>query len=159
MVYREHGMWEILEVLRRAHRGEKLKAISRSTGRSRNTVKRFLAAAEELGWRSDSIEPDERLAAGVLAKLRPGPRIDSPGETEQLLLQHRETLRAWLQGDTEDHRPLTLTKCHDLLSRRGVKVTYSSLDSGERLQSQNFSVLFSRMTGDLPQFQVSGFAS
>ena len=111
MVYREHGMWEILEVLRRAHRGEKLKAISRSTGRSRNTVKRFLAAAEELGWRSDSVEPDERLAAGVLAKLRPGPRIDSPGETEQLLLQHRETLRAWLQGDTEDRHPLTLTKC------------------------------------------------
>ena len=120
MVYREHGMWEILEVLRRAHRGEKLKAISRSTGRSSNTVKRYLAAAEELGWRFDSVEPDEGLAARVLAKLRPGPRIDSPGETEQLLLllQHRETLRAWLQGDTEDRHPLTLTKCHDLLSRR-----------------------------------------
>ena len=127
MVYREHGMWEILEVLRRAHRGEKLKAISRSTGRSRNTVKRYLAAAEELGWRSGSVEPDERLAARVVAKLRPGPRNDSPGETEQLLLQHNDTLQAWLQGDTEDRHPLTLAKCHDLLSRRGVEVTYTSL--------------------------------
>ena len=127
MAYREHGMWEILEVLRRAHRGEKLKAISRSTGRSRNTVKRYLAVAGELGWRSGSVEPDEGLAAGVLAKLRPGPRIDSPGETEQQLLQHSDTLRAWLQGDTEDRHPLTLTKCHDLLNRRGVEVSYTSL--------------------------------
>ena len=67
MVYREHGMWEVLEVLRRAHRGEKVKAIVRSTGRSRNTVKRYLFAAGELDWRPGEGEPDENL--GVLSAI------------------------------------------------------------------------------------------
>jgi transposase len=125
MTYREHGMWEVLEVLRRAHRGEKRKAIARTTGRSRNTVKRYLAVAARLGWEPGEREPDEGLAAGVLARLRPGPRDRSPGEGERRLLPHQEKLAAWLSR--EGDRPLTLTKCHDLLSRQGVEVAYSAL--------------------------------
>ena len=34
MVYKEHGMWEVLDVLKRVHRGEKRRAITRATGRS-----------------------------------------------------------------------------------------------------------------------------
>lgn len=127
MAYKEHGMWEILEVLRRVHRGEKLRAIARTTGRTRKTIRRYLEAAKARGWRPGDGEPDEALAAGVLALLRPGPRDRSPSDAERRLLPHQETLGAWLSGKAGDHRPLTLAKCRDLLGRRGVEVTYSAL--------------------------------
>ena len=92
MVYKEHGMWEVLEVLRRAHRGEGFKSISRSTSRSRNAVRRYLRTARGLGWAPGAVEPDERLAALVLSKLRPGSRDASPGQSEALLLPHRAML-------------------------------------------------------------------
>ena len=96
-------------------------------GRSRKTVQRYLTAAAALGWQPGQREPDEPLAAQILAQLRPGVRDRAPSEAEQRLLPHRETLRGWLSGETTEGRPLTLTKCHDLLTRRGVTVTYSSL--------------------------------
>ena len=120
-------MWEVLEVLRRAHRGEKLKAISRSTGRSRNTIKRYLAAAAALDWRPGGQEPDEPLAAAVLVRLRPGPSEVPPGESEQRLQPHREQIGQWLRGETDDRHALQLTKVHELLGRRGVQVSYSGL--------------------------------
>ena len=49
MAYREIGIWEILEVLRRVHRGERQRAIVRVTGHSRSTIRRYVAAARELG--------------------------------------------------------------------------------------------------------------
>ena len=127
MVYMEHGMWEVLEVLRGAHRGEKLKAISRSTGRSRNTVRRYLAEARKLDWEPGRVEPDESLAASVWARVRPGPAQTDPSETARLLQPQRGQIQRWLNGDTDEGRPLKLTKVHDLLERSGVGVTYSSL--------------------------------
>jgi hypothetical protein len=40
MAYREIGMWEIHEVLRRVARGEPQRAIQRATGHSRSTIRR-----------------------------------------------------------------------------------------------------------------------
>ena len=45
MAYREIGMWEILDVLRRVARGERQRAISRVTGHSRSTIRRWLKVA------------------------------------------------------------------------------------------------------------------
>lgn len=39
MAYLEHGVWEVLEVLRRAHRGEARRAIARSTPAGREAYK------------------------------------------------------------------------------------------------------------------------
>ena len=79
MVYREHGMWEVLEVLRRAHRGERQRAIERTTGRARKTIRRYLKVAAKLGWRpGEEEEPDEQLAARVQVRLRPGPSESGP---------------------------------------------------------------------------------
>lgn len=127
MVYKEHGMWEVLEVLRRAHRGEGLKSISRSTSRSRHAVRRYLRTARGLGWTPGTVEPDERLAALVLSKLRPGSREASPGQSEALLLPHRAKIWTWLETSPDDRRSLTLTKIHDLLDRQGVKVSYIAM--------------------------------
>jgi transposase len=127
MAYREHGMWEVLEVLRRAHRGERQRAISRTTGRSRKTIRRYLKIATKLGWRPGEEEPDESLAARVQARLRPGPAEIGCSEPGRLLEPQRDQIRQWLSGEVDDGRPLKLTKVHELLERRGVDVTYSSL--------------------------------
>ena len=127
MAYKEHGMWEVLDVLKRVHRGEKRRSISRSTGRSRKTVKRYEETAEELGWVAGLHEPDEALASEVMAALRPGPRGLSPGEAERLLMEHKERIDDWLHPEPLGKRGLRLTKVQTLLSRSGVRVSYSSL--------------------------------
>jgi len=90
MSYREHGMWEVLEVLRRHGRGEKTATIARGTGHSRFTVRRYVRLAKANGWTPAQGEPTESLAAAVLKQLRPGPR-EPPADTpsvEQHLLPH-----------------------------------------------------------------------
>jgi hypothetical protein len=86
-----------------------------------------VAAAEELGWVAGVYEPDEDLAAEVLAAVRPGRSDDTPGEIEALLLQHKEKIRSWVKPEPPHRRGLKLTKVHELLERRGVKVSYSGL--------------------------------
>jgi transposase len=126
MVYREHGMWEVLEVLRRLWRGESQVRIAAATGLSRKTVRHYLRRAVALGWKPGGQEPDEVLAVRVLEHGRPGPKDPGPGGSEGILLAHREQIRQWLSpsGST---RGLKLTKVHRLLERRGIAVPYSSL--------------------------------
>jgi hypothetical protein len=126
MPYVEHGMWEVLEVLRRWHRGESQKAIQAATRRARKTVRRYIRTAEKLGWNSKEQPPDEALASRVLEKLAPGSKEGGAGETERLLLPHLPRIQDWLAVE-ESRRGLTLTKVHRLLDRQGVVVPYSSL--------------------------------
>lgn len=126
MAYREHGMWEILDVLTRIHRGEGPRRVARSTGRSRKTIGRYVALAEELGWVAKLHEPDEELAAAVVAKLRPGPKVVVAG-SEQLLLPHKAEIKRLLAPHDGYKRGLRLTKVHSILKRRKVQVSYSAL--------------------------------
>jgi len=66
MVYREHGMWEIREVLRRLSRGESQVHVAAATGLGRKTIRRYLREAQDLGWRLGGAEPDEAFVARVL---------------------------------------------------------------------------------------------
>lgn len=45
MAYRELGMWEVQDVLRRVQRGETKSGIERATGRSRKTIHRYVKTA------------------------------------------------------------------------------------------------------------------
>jgi hypothetical protein len=119
-------MWEILEVLRRLHRGESQVVIEAATGRDRKTIRSYLRVAREIGWQPGGAEPDEALAVRLLEKLRPGPRNLEPGEMEHLLLPRQEQIRQWISG-TEIDRGLTLTKIQRLLRGQGIDVHYSSL--------------------------------
>jgi transposase len=125
MGYRELGMWEVLDVLRRVHRGEAKSAIERVTGRTRKTIRRYLKAAAKLGWEPGRREPDEALATQVAQRLRPGP-AEATGGLETLLDPHREQLREWLSPRSGE-RGLRLSKAHALLARQGIAVPYSSL--------------------------------
>jgi transposase len=126
MAYREIGMWEILEVLRRVARGERQRAISRVTGHSRTTIRRWLRVARRAGWQPKSGEPDEALAREVATRVRPVRDTVSPGESQAQLAPLREQIRAWLTPEDE-RRGLRLTKVQQLLTRQGVDVPYSSL--------------------------------
>jgi transposase len=128
MAYREVGMWEILDVLRRIGRGEKRSVVARATGFRRKTVRRYVAVAVKLGWNPGLEEPTEELAVGVFQKLRPVPDGGRLGEVERLLLPHRARITAWLARDEiSGKRGLRLTKVHQLLAREGIDVAYSSL--------------------------------
>jgi transposase len=82
MAYREIAMWEILEVLRRVHRGERQRAIQRVTGHSRTTIRRWVGCASELGWVAPLQAPDEALARRVAEQMKPLPASRAPGESE-----------------------------------------------------------------------------
>jgi len=128
MGYREYGMWEILEVLRRHQRGESKRRIAAATGHTRVTVRRYVATAQQLGWKVDH-EPSEELARDVVARLQPGPRA-SPSEiitSEQKLVVHVEQIRRWLHPP-EEKRGLRLTRIRTLLKQQhAVDVSYSGL--------------------------------
>ena len=127
MAYREVGMWEILEVLRRVYRGESQVTIARATGHTRKTIRRYTRTARKRGWTPDgSQEPDEALAQAVAQRLRPVPVAPEPGESEAQLRPHRARIEAWLRPD-DGGRGLRLTKVHALLEREGIRVPYSSL--------------------------------
>jgi transposase len=126
MAYREIAMWEILEVLRRVHRGEQQRAIHRVTGHSRSTIRRWVATATELGWAAAVQVPDEALARRVAQRLRPVPETPEAGESQARLWPHQTRIRAWLQPE-DGSRGLRLSKVHQLLQRQGVDVPYSSL--------------------------------
>jgi len=127
MAYKEHGMWEVLEVLKRLHAGEGIRPTARQTGRDRNTVKRYRDAAEEVGWVAGLHEPDEELAQDVIVTLRPGPKGAEQTPTEMALAPHRSRIEGWLKPDDFYKKGLQLTKVHQLLLREGAVVSYSAL--------------------------------
>jgi len=58
MAYREVDMWEILEVLRRLHRGEPSAAIERATSRTRKTIRRYKrSGGGRRDWNAVSVLP------------------------------------------------------------------------------------------------------
>ncbi len=127
MAYREVGMWEILEVLRRVHRGEPYAAIQRATGHTRKTVRRYVRTARATGWDAATTVPDETLAATVGQRLKPVRKVPATGEAEARLVPHREQIRQWLAPPPDGGRGLRLAKVHTLLGRQGITVPYSSL--------------------------------
>jgi len=126
MAYREIGMWEILEVLRRVTRGERQRAIHRVTGHSRSSIRLWMRAARRLGWEPGGGEPDEALARAVAQRLRPVREEPGLGESEARLGPQRERIEVWLRPE-DGGRGLQLAKVHALLVREGVRVPYSSL--------------------------------
>lgn len=122
MPYREVRVVDCVEVLRRWLAGDKIRSISRSTGLDRKTVRRFVKVAQKLELKPGIPWPEEKTVAAFVSNAkRPRPPTP-PGETEALLLSHRDQIRHWLEKDD-----LLLTKVHELLARDGILVPYQSL--------------------------------
>jgi transposase len=122
MAYREVRMMDIDQVIRRWLAGEKIRAIARATGSDRNTVRRIVRLAGEVGIRQETPWPDEEKLQALRQRMgRPGAAV-AAGEAEQRLKPRTEQIRTWLD---KDH--LILTKVHELLGREGLVVSYSAL--------------------------------
>lgn len=121
MAYREVRTMDIEQVVRRWSAGEKIRALSRSTGMARNTVKNIIKLAVAAGLRVGDGWPEEAQLQTIRNGMnRPG--APDRGETESLLSAHKDQIEHWLKKDR-----LLLTKVHELLTRDGVQVSYSTL--------------------------------
>ncbi len=122
MAYPEVGRMDIDHVIRRWVAGEKIRAIARSTGLDRNTVRRIVRLAAEAGVQRETPWPDEGKLQAIRQRTgRPGAAV-ATSEAEQRLKPRTDQIRAWLEKDR-----LLLTKVHELLGREGLVVSYSAL--------------------------------
>ena len=117
MAFREVSVVQVKEALRRWLRGEGERPIAHGVGIDRKTVRRYIAAAIELGVERSGGEEQlsDELIGQVLERVRPH-RPDGHGAAWRVLLAEEEHIKDWLKGD------LTVTKIGILLARRGVVV-------------------------------------
>ena len=87
MAFREVRVFEVREVLRLWLRGEGMRAIERLAGVDRKTVRRYVAAAVELGLVRDGGEEQlsDVFVGAVVEAVRPH-RVDGRGEAWRLLV-------------------------------------------------------------------------
>jgi transposase len=124
MGFREVPVFEVKEVLRLWLRGEALRSIERLSRVDRKTVRRYVAAAVEVGVDRDGGEGQlsDEVLAGVIERVRPH-RSSGHGESWRTLEVHVEQIRAWL-----DDEGLSVVKVHTLLARQGVDVPKRTLE-------------------------------
>jgi transposase len=110
---------QVIEVIRRWQAGDSQRGIARATGLSRNTVEKYIGAAQEAGIRRDGEPPgDETLRQ--LARLN-DVRAAVAAPQAETLRQHHERIADWLAQD------LQLSRIHELLAAGGVGASYSTL--------------------------------
>jgi transposase len=122
MAYREVTMLEIKEVLWRWLVGGSKKTIARQLGVARNTVRRYIEAAEAQGLAAGQDAEaltDERLAA-ILVQLHGEARRER-GESWETCAARKSFIETKLADGVR------LTKVHRLLKRGGVVVPYITL--------------------------------
>jgi transposase len=120
---------EIQEVVRRWQAGDGQRAIARASGVARETVKRYVRVAREVGLCAHGPPPTAAQLARLLQVGRPAPAARSggvaarPAPQRARLEPYRAQIAAWL---TEER--LLLTRVQELLAARGVAVSYSTLE-------------------------------
>jgi len=117
-MFRELTMMEVREVLRRFGAGQTRRCIARETGLGRNTVSRYVDAAEAQGFAEG--EPSDELVASVTRAVQSRP-LPPPSEPRIALSEQRAHIEKWL-GEG-----LKWTKAHTLLKRSGVETSYATL--------------------------------
>jgi hypothetical protein len=123
MALREVWVFQVREVLRLWMRGEGVGSTERLAGVDRKTVRRYVAAAVELGLVRDGGEGQlsDEFVGSVVEAVRPH-RVDGRGEAWRLLVANHKLVEDWLKKDE-----LTVVKVHDLLCRRGILVPQRTL--------------------------------
>lgn len=115
-------MMDIDQVIRRWLASERIRAIARSTGIDRNTVRKLIRFGQQVGLKPGDAWPDEAKLEQIRERVgRPGAAREQ-GPIEQALLQRQQQIHTWLKEDR-----LILTKVHELLGREGLAVPYPTL--------------------------------
>src|SRR5262245_59356293 len=121
MAYREFGMVEVREILRRWLAGAGIRAIARGAGVDRKTIAAYVEAAVAVGVQRGGAPPTEEQIAAVATARRPGrpTNASSPSPEFEILRPHEPTVRQWLAEG------LWLIKIYRRLRAAGVHVSYS----------------------------------
>lgn len=121
MAFKEVSRVEVIEILRRWQTGVGVRALARGTGLSRNTIRKYIEAAERCGLTRDGPSPTETQLTELVRLNVAGPRR-VVRSTEEVLEPWATSIRDWLHRDR-----LTLTRVHELLKEQRCAVSYMSL--------------------------------
>ena len=124
MAYTEVTRVEIVEVIRQWQAGRKIREMVRSTGIARNTVRKYLLAAQSCGVTRDGPPPDEAQIIALVQLGRAGPR-DPAVPTDNVLEPWADQIHSWLK---DGKGKVKLTRIQELLAQKGCLVSYSSLE-------------------------------
>ena len=102
MAYLEVLSVEIREIIRRWQAGLSQRRIARGTGLSRQTVRRYIDAAEAAGLKPGGPEPSEEQLAR-LATLSPTRPRQVAVPSEELLAPWAEQVEGWLTAEAHHH--------------------------------------------------------
>ena len=94
MAYREVRAMDIEQVIRRWTAGEAIRAIARTTGLDRNTVRGLIRQAEKTGLKAGEAATEEQLQLIRKGIGQPGVQSQS-SEAEQCLQPHRQRIQTW----------------------------------------------------------------
>ena len=121
MAYKEVLRVEISEVIRRWQAGNSRRHIASGTGLSKDTVGKYITAAEALGIARDGPGPGEEQLSRLAAISRSGPRqVEAP--TDEKLAPWADQIYQWITVDR-----LQVTRIQELLAERDCRVSYTSL--------------------------------
>lgn len=124
MTYRELTMIDVREVLRRWAAGHSSRHIARDTGTGRNTVKRYIEAALEVGLTRASASVLTAEMAHQVAQRVQARALPERTEEWSSVAAHKGRIEHWLEAK----RPLRLSKIHTLLVRdHGLEASYDTL--------------------------------
>ena len=119
MAFREVHRMQVIEVIRRWQAGDSQRGIARAIGLSRNTVDKYIRAAQEAGVRQDGEPPGEETLR-QLARLNDTKAKVAAPQAESLR-QHHERITGWMAQDMQ------LSRIHELLAADGVEASYTTL--------------------------------
>ncbi len=121
MAYKEVSRVEVTEVIRQWQSGRGIREINRSTGISRNTVRKYILNAQSCGLERDGPPPTDMQLVALLKVNRAGPhKVVIP--TEKVLEPWAEQIERWIKQDK-----LKLTRIQDLLAKNQCLVAYTCL--------------------------------
>ena len=121
MAYKEVSRVDVMEVIRRWQEGNSQRHIALGTGLSRDTIRKYLAAALEAGVKREGPHPTEEQLSRLVALSRSGPR-QTVAPAEDLLESWGDQIYRWITVDR-----LQVTRIQELLAQRGCAVSYTSL--------------------------------
>ena len=121
MAYREVSRMEIQEVIRRWQAGASPGRIATGTGLSRNTARKYVAAAKAEGIAQDGPAATEEQLSRLAMVSQSGPRQSTTPRQDQLE-PWADQIYQWIANDR-----LQMTRIHELLTIRGCAVSYPSL--------------------------------
>jgi len=121
MAYKEVSRVEIAEIIRRWQVGAAVRGLARASGLSRNTIKKYILAAEGQGLTRAGPPPTEDQTV-ALVQINIAGRRPAAIPTESILGPWADQIHHWLKDDR-----LRLTRIQELLLGHNCNVAYTSL--------------------------------